>query len=492
MRNLFQRSWFVLVLTLMLAPVALPQQDQSQSQDQQQQQQGQNGQSSDQPAQPISAYHSPLSGLSGNQDQNQNPSGLQPDTHPLAGAQNLGLGTVPSERSYWQPMLSVFSTLDSNAFGLSSGWVTYTSLLGALEVHRLSARNDLTLHYAGGGTITTNSAVGNSVLQELELGDTVSLRRTTLSFFDTAAYIPETSFGFGGLGGLSLPGSGSLGLGYGYVPQESILAARDQRISNVAIGQMNYLLSPRASLTFLGGYSLLHFYGSGYLDIRQPMLQAGYNYQMTPRDTVAVLYRFSDYQFNGLNESIRDNRANLSYGRRVTGRIAFQIQAGPEIVTFQTPSSGTGTGPAGSSSPKYLWNLDSSLSYALERGGLGLSYMHGVNAGSGVLVGAVADTVGVTANRALSRQFNGGLRFGYARNSSLNGPTQLFTNRNYDYWYGGADLNHPFGRYLSLVISYQFQRETSNSPLCIGSSCGTFSRNTISVGFTWQDHPFAF
>jgi len=491
MRNLFQRSWFVLLLTVTLAPVALSQQGQNQSQNQQnqqQQEQGQTGQASDQPAQPISAYHSPLSALGGNQDQNQNPSGLQPDTHPLAGAQNLGLGTAPTEHSYWQPTISVFSTLDSNAFGLSSGWVTYTSVLGALQVHRLSARNNLTLNYAGGGTFTTNSSVGNSVLQRLELGDTVSLRRATLSVFDTAAYLPETSFGFGGLGGLSLPGSGSLGLGNGYVPQESILAARDQRILNTSIGQMNYLLSPRASLTFLGGYSLLHFYGSGYLDIRQPMFQAGYNYQMTPLDTVAVLYNFSDIQFGGLNESIRDNRADLSYGRRVTGRIAFQVQAGPEIVTFQVPSSATTAG----SGPKYLWNLNSSLSYALERGSLGLSYMHGVNAGSGVLVGAVGDTVGVTANRALAREFTGGLRFGYARNSSLNGPTQLFANRNYDYWYGGADLNHPFGRYLSLVMSYQFQRETSNSPLCIGSSCGTFSRNTISIGFTWQDHPFAF
>lgn len=499
MPRLFYSSSLVIAFALALAPAALSQQDQNQQnqqQTQQQSQQQQNDQGIDQSTQPIPAYHSPMAGIGANsQDQNQNGSDLQPDTRPLSGAQNIRLGTAAGERSYWQPSLSVISTLDSNAYGLTNGWATYTSLLGSLNVHHISARNDFLLNYAGGGSISTNSRIGNSVLQQLELGDTISLRRATISFFDQTAYIPEVAFGYSGLGGLSLPGSGTLGLNYGLIPQQSILAARDQRLMNASVGQLNYFLTSRTSLTFVGGYSLLHFLGSGYLDSRNPTFQAGYNYQWTRRDTIALLYRFSDYQFTGLNQSIRDNGVDAAYGRRLTGRLAFQLRAGPEFVAFYSSNTAVtpgGTPVAVNSKTQALWGLDTSLNYAMERGGFGLSYNHGVNGGSGVLVGAVGDTASISATRNLSRQFNAGLRFGYARNTSLDASAQVYGNYNYDYWFGGADLNHPFGRYLTLVASYQYQHETSNSNLCVGSSCGAFSRNTVSIGFTWQDHPFAF
>jgi len=509
MQKLMRQSCVVFALTLAFVPAAMSQQDQDQQQNQQQnqqqsqqEQQQQNGQNNqnegDQPAQPIPAYHSPLASLgSANQDQNGNTSSVQPDTHPLAGAQQIGLGTEPLEHSYWQPMVSVYSTLDSNAFGTGSGWVNFESFLGSVELHRESARNDLMLVYAGGGTVTTDSAVGDTVLQQLEVGDKISLRRADVSFFNSTTYIPEASFGYGGLGGMTLPGTGLLGLGT-FVPQQSILAAEDQRVSNADLGQVNYRLSRRTSLTLVGGYSLLHFLGGGYYDFREPTFQGGYNYQWTPKDTVALLYRFNDFQFTGLGESIRDNRADLSYGRRVTGRAAFEIQAGPEAVFFNISNlSTTGTGTSGTvttggSSSQLLWNLSSSLSYALPRGLFSLSYSHGVNGGSGVLIGAVANTVDVDMTRTLSQNLTAKARFGYARNTSLNGPLQLVANTDYDYWFGGADLSRAFGRYLTLLVSYQYQRQTSSVPVCIGTACGTFTRNLISLGVTWQDHPIAF
>lgn len=498
MRNALHRTWFVFIVALAFAPVALSQQDQTQQQNQQQDQQGQNQQQNgqnnqgDQPTQPIPAYHSPLALGGAQQNENQNSSGLQPDTKPLAGAQQIGLGTPEEHHSYWQPSLSVYSTFDSNSFGSGSGWVNYETFLGSVALQHASARNDLTLVYAGGGTVTSSARLGNSVVQQLEVGDKISRRRMEISLFNSTTYIPEASLGYGGLGGVSLPGTGSLGLG-GFVPQESILAARDQRVSNGDLAQVNYFLSRRASVTLVGGYSLLHFVGGGYLDFREPMFQAGYNYQFSPKDTGALLYRFDDFQFSGLNESIRDNRADVSYGRRVTGRVAFQAQAGPEMVFFEMPKPGTGTpGTTGSPSSQLLWNLNTSLTYAVDRGDFSLLYMHGVNGGSGVLVGAVGNTVTISADRRLSQFTNATAHFGYARNTTLNGPVQLVTNRDYNYWYGGAGVDHTFGRYVTLVLSYEYQRQTSNAPVCIGTTCGTFARNLISLGFTWQDRPLAF
>lgn len=501
MRTGLHRSWFVFFVALAFAPAALSQQDQNQQQSQQQDQQGQNQQQNgqnnqgDQPTQPIPAYHSPLALGGAQQNENQNSSGLQPDTRPLAGAQRVGLGTPAEQHSYWQPSFSVFSTFDSNALGSATGWVNYESFLGALTVHRASVRNDLLLEYSGGGVVSSNSRMGNEVLQQFELGDTISLRRTQITFFNTTSYIPEASFGFGGLGGLNVPGSGLLGLSYGFVPQESILAARDQRVANATAGQMNYALSRRSSVTLVGGYSLLHFVGGGYFDFRQPMVQAGYNYQLTRLDTIAVLDNFSDFQFSGLGESIRDNRTDFSYAHRVTGRIAFQVQAGPEEVFFTVPSSTMGppgTVTSGSNTSEFVWNLNSSLSYAMERGSVSLNYTRGVNGGSGVLIGAISNIVDVTAWRTLGRQFTANARFGYSHSASLNGPVQLTGHPNYAFWYGGGDISRAFGRYLTLVASYQYQHETSTLPLCVGSSCGVFSRNMIAIGITWQDHPFAF
>lgn len=501
MRNHLRRSGYVLVLALAFAPAALSQQDQNQQQNQGQQQNNQGVE------QPIQAYHSPLAGIgAGNQDENGNGGTLQPDTHPLSGAQAIGVGAPAEGHSYWQPSLSVFSTFDSNADGVTAGWVNYESFLGSVQAHRASARNDLELAYSGGGTVSSNSNLGNSVLQQFELGDTISLKRGEISFFNSTTYIPEVSFGFSGLGGISLPGTGLLGLGYGFVPEESILAARDQRLANADMAQVNYYLSPRTSITLVGGYSLLHFLGAGYFDFREPTGQVGYNYQWTRRDTVALLDNFNDFQFNGQGESIRDNRTDVSYGRRVTGRIGFEVKAGPEEVFFTVPSStsttGTGmpvTGPGapvtvltGNGGTKYLWNLESSLNYAFERASASITYDHGVNGGSGVLIGAVGDNVSVDASRQFTREFTGALRFGYAKNRSLNGPVQLEGHPNFDYWFGGADVTHAFGRYMNLVVSYQYQRETSTGPLCIGTSCGVFNRNLVSIGFTWQYRPLLF
>ena len=100
MRNLCYRFYAPLSFLLILAPVARPQQQQQQQHQHQTQQQ----QSTEQPSQPIPAYHSPLASLAGSdQEQEGSPSEITPDTRSLAGAQELGLGMPRTEHSFWQP-----------------------------------------------------------------------------------------------------------------------------------------------------------------------------------------------------------------------------------------------------------------------------------------------------------------------------------------------------------------------------------------------------
>ena len=159
MRNLCYRFCAPLSFMLILAPVARPQQQQ-QDQTQQQQQQ----QSTEQPSQPIPAYHSPLASLAGSdQAQETSPSDITPDTRSLAGAQELGLGMPRTEHSFWQPSVNVSSTFDSNALGGtgSGGWVAETSVTGGVDLHRMSENTDLTLSYVGGAMFSNNSDIGN-------------------------------------------------------------------------------------------------------------------------------------------------------------------------------------------------------------------------------------------------------------------------------------------------------------------------------------------
>lgn len=500
MHNPLNKFWVVFALSVLSAPVVWSQQQEQQQQGQQQgqEQQGQQGQS--QASAPIPAYHSPLANLSGSADQGQtiDPSAMTPDTTSLTGVQNIGLGTPANERSYWLPSVNVNTTFDSDALSATaqSGWANYTSLLGMLELHKISGTSDFSLNYAGGGTISSDSEVGNSVIQEFEGSEKISFRRAEVSIFDQATYLPETGLGYGGLGGVpGIPGGG-IGLQNPFLPGQSILTTRGQRLSNSFDTQLDVDLTHRTSLTFVGGYSLLHFFDNSLLNVNDATFQAGYNYQLTRKDTIAVLYNFTGYRYSGYDQSINDNRFNFSYGRRVTGRLAFQAAAGPDVVFLRMPltaSSSTQSSASPSSSMKLYWSMNTSLNYLFQRSSLAASYTHGVNGGSGVFAGSISDIVTGTVNHQISRTFSGGIDFGYARNEGLNIDTTTPSNQVYGYWFGGITANHTWGREVNLFVNYQFQYQDSNSAFCIGPTCGSnFIRHVVSVGVSWRDHPIAF
>ena len=303
----------------------------------QDQQQGQ------QPSQPIPAIRSPLaSGADNDQDEAPNPQLMQPDTRSLTGVQDLSLGSMALEHSYWQPRLAFSETVDSNPGSSSAGngsWGTWTSLLGGVDIHRISGISELMVSYTGGGMFSTgNSDASNGVVQELSFKDKYSFRRSTLSVFDQLSYLPESSFGFAGTAGAGLPGVGTGGgIGSGFTPGQSILTPEGQNLSNAFDVELDTKLTSRSSLTFVGGYSLLRYFDDNLLNYGDATFQAGYNYQLTRKDTVAVSYNFSAYRYSNVDQSLNLNTIQGSYARRVTGRLAFQIAAGPQFASSRIP-----------------------------------------------------------------------------------------------------------------------------------------------------------
>jgi len=437
---------------------------------------------------PIPAYHAPLLSAD-DSDTEDNSQGPSPDTRPLAGMQNIALGGLETHRSYWQPRIDVSASGDSNPGqnAATTNWATWTSFAGGVDVQHIAGGSELTLGYTGGFMYSNDRARANGVVQQLNFVDKFMFRRATVTLLDQFSYLPEQSFGFGGLGGVPLPGGMSTGLGPGAVSGQTILAGQGQNLMNSYVAQVDLSLTPRSSLTIAGGNSVLHYFDSGLLDTMDVIGRVGYNYQLSRKNTIAVLYNFQGIRYSGFQQSINIHTAQVSYGRRITGRLAFQIASGPEVATFHTPISSAAT-----SSTQVYWSLNTALQYQQQRNSFGLNYSHGVSGGAGVLAGSITDTASGSAARRMSRTFTSGITAGYSRNNGLTTGT-IPSNQSYSYWFTGATLSHPLGRTLGVTLSYQMQYQDSNASFCIGPTCGTsLMRHTISLGLGWHERPRLF
>ena len=451
-------------------------------------------------SQPIPAIRSPLaSGADNGQDEAPNPQLMQPDTRSLTGVQDLSLGTMALEHSYWQPRLALSETVDSNPVSSSAGngsWGTWTSILGGVDIHRVSGISELLVSYTGGGMFSTgNSEASTGVVQELSFKDKYSFRRSTLSVFDQLSYLPESSFGFAGTAGAGLPGVGpGGGVGSGFTPGQSILTPEGQNLSNAFDVELDTKLTARSSLTFVGGYSLLRYFDNDVSNYGDATFQAGYNYQITRKDTIAVSYNFSAYRYSNVDQSLNLNTIQGSYGRRITGRLAFQIAAGPQFVSSRFPitSSTSSASATTTSSSQLYWTLNAALQYQLRRAQVSASYNHSVTGGSGVLAGAETDIAQGSFNQQVSRTFNVGFNAGYSRNRGIAdsaGPEA----QTYSYWFTGVNVTHPFGRSLDMFMNYQFQYQDSSTSGCVGSVCSmNIVRNQLMFGLNVHKQPIPF
>ena len=462
----------------------------------------QNQQEGQQPSQPIPAIRSPLaSGAdNGDEDEAPNPQLVQPDTRSLTGVEDLSLGTMALEHSYWQPRLALSETVDSNPGSTSAGngsWGTWTSLLGGVDIHRISGQSELLLSYTGGGMFSTgNSDATNGVVQELNFKDKYSFRRSTLSVFDQLSYLPESSFGFAGTAGAGLPGVGTGGgVGSGFTPGQSILTPEGQNLANASAVELDTRLTSRTSLTFVGGYSLLHYFDNNLLNYGDASFQAGYNYQISRKNTVAVSYNFSAFRYSNVDQSLNLNTIQGSYARRVTGKLAFQISAGPQFAssTFPITSSTSSTATGTASTSQLYWTLNTALQYQLRRAAISASYNHGVSGGSGVLAGAETDIATGSINDRVARTFNVGFTAGYSRNKGIAVSSGSSEAQSYSYWFAGVNVAHTIGRSLDIFANYQLQYQNGNTTGCVGSTCSTnITRNQIMFGLNLHKQPIPF
>jgi hypothetical protein len=453
-----------------------------------------------QPSQPIPAYHSPLASAANNAEDEADSQKLLPDTTALTGVQDFSLGVPPMNHSYWQPHLDVSSSVDSNPLTAQgqSGWTTFTSVFGGADLHRNSGNSMLSLSYVGGGSFSNDGSVSNGIIQGLNFSERLSYRRYVLSFFDQLLYAPQTAFGAAGIpNGPTLPGGGTLGFGNGFTPGQSILTTRGQRVTNFSGGEVDVLLTPRTSLTFVGGYSLLDSVDDSQLNYGDVIFTAGYNYQISRKDTIGLSYQYSGLNYSNFNQSIKSNIIAASYGRRITGKLAFQASGGPDIALIRMPLTTTpgmlsGTTPAGYMTQLYT-SINTALQYRLNRVAISATYNHGISGGSGVLAGAVSDNLTGNVGKQVSKAISLAWNVGYSRNRGIQVAGTATASQTFDYWFTGMNVSHPMGRTMNIFLNYQLQYQNTGASVCTGPGCATsVTRNQIAFGFGWRKQPIPF
>jgi hypothetical protein len=462
-----------------------------------------------QPSQPIPAYHSPLASAANNAEDETNADSQRvlPDTTALTGVQDLSLGVPPLTHSYWQPYLNLSSTVDSNPLTGQvtgqgqTGWTTFTSVFGGVDLHQNSGNSILNLSYVGGGSLSNDGTASNGIIQGLNFSERLSYRRYVLSFFDQLQYAPQTAFGAAGIpNGPTLPGGGTLGFGNGYAPGQSILTARGQRLTNFSAGEVDVLLTPRTSLTFVGGYSLLDSLDDAQLNYGEVIFTAGYNYQISRKNTIGLSYQYSSINYSNFDQSIKSNVISALYGRRITGKLAFQASGGPNIALIRMPlttAPGTSTGTGGTTPQGYMTqvyaSINTALQYQLKRAAISAGYSHGISGGSGVLAGGVTDNFTGSVSEQVSRALNVAWNIGYARNRGIEVAGTSTANQTFDYWFTGVNVSHSLGRTMNIFLSYQLQYQNSGASVCTGPGCASsLTVNQITFGFGWHKQPIPF
>ena len=151
----------------------------------------------------------------------------------------------------------------------------------------------------------------------------------------------------------------------------------------------------------------------------------------------------------------------LAYGRKITGRLAFQVAAGPQEIQF------TGAGGVGNFHTLFA-SVNSALSYERRRSGLSFSYARGLTGGSGVFLGARA--IHFPARRTISSRASGRepqRRICIEQQSAPAGvPTTQFNN-----WFIGANLGRQVGPHAQVNFNYGATKQ-NNPATCPVASCG--------------------
>ncbi len=344
----------------------------------------------------------------------------------------------------------------------TGGNVTSTNVSGDLAYVSNSERRPFSLVYSGGFLGSESSQLPSSSFQNLSLSQVWRARNDSFVIADTVSYLPESpTVGLSGIAGLGDLGVAPVQVGAYAGP--GILTQFQTRVSNVVSASDTHSFTGSTSVHGTVDYAIQRFLG----DFNQNLAGSGvygYNsnqfgvgggvlHRIDARNSIGGNYNFEDFTYVGNPYSFRSNSVTAEYIYRFSPRLTFDGMGGPQWSSSSAFSSTYLNGSAALS-----------LTYVGERGNAQLAYTRGTNTGSGVVAGAIQDTVGFNATHRFMRTVSGSTTVSYSRSSSL--PNVLFAPFSFDTELASVQVTKGLGRNLSVYGSYTLENQsTQNSGL---------------------------
>lgn len=379
---------------------------------------------------------------------------FEDNVRPLSGVQDFDLGTPTERLNTLTPALSI-----SEAYGTNPGlivdnsnktiWGSVTNLGGSLSLLTGSAAKLFTLDYQGTGQINSYDSDRNTQIHSLDLMGQFRSGRWAYVIGNNLAYQPNA---YGAYSSLLYPGVGSSASGSdvqpGVTTGNGILSTQgSDQFTSTTMGQVNYELSRKSEITVSGTFNLLNYLDGPYLDTRQYTGTVAYDHRFR-RDTLGVAYSYSKLTYNGVDEDFDVNTVHLTYGRRIIGRYSIMMGIGP---SFQRTNFSTG-----SVDNTYLTG-EATLRYSGTWAATSISYMRSVTGGSGIVIGAMTDSVAASLDKRLTRNVTMNLGGGYTYN---NGHTSINEFKNF---YVSGGISRHIGRHVLAALGYRGQEQFGNS-----------------------------
>jgi len=128
-----------------------------------------------------------------------------------------------------------------------------------------------------------------------------------------------------------------------------------------------------------------------------------------------------------------------------------------------------------------------SVTYATRTTGLFANYDRSVNAGSGVVFGAISDSVSVGMNRPINRDWILGMDLGYSHNVGLTPIEGVIPS--YDTIFGSAQVSRRLTESLSMYGSYTAISQSANNQPAAQAAVFSGTNSIISIGITFAPAP---
>lgn len=379
------------------------------------------------------------------------------------------------------------SELFQTGYGNGNVYLSTTGS-GNLAYLSKSENNPFSLVYSGG--FIHSNAPGysdNSTFQDLSFSQVFRTRQWVFVISDALSYLPSApTTGLSGVAGVGDVGVYPVQTGLG--PAQSILTDYGRRISNGLNGSATYQITGKTDLEGSASWSTLRFLGATTpgLDSSQYAASVGVEHRINPLNSISANANYSRQVYLGYgNAVIESDGVSVTYNRTWSRAVTTSFSIGPERTHGhgfdQFSSQGLGNFPS---------RLDASgtasINYAGRNFGAYLSYNRGVNAGSGVVFGAIADTVTLGVTRPFGRSWNLGLNGGYTNSIALvqfGGQEPHLTSI-----FGGAQLSRRLTDTLSCYASYT---GVDQSGSVLSGTVNAFNglNNIAAIGITFSPPP---